>query len=409
MYRHPGSRHSLLSVVIFCGCLTLSFACYGQRDSIRDEILQHTVPHNELIIRGRQMILNKIVEGDRKKVRQVMTYLIDSTEDKDYIAFNPFEKCLLYYWSGQYDQIMSDTRDFEGFLRQAEGRRIPIQDALMRDVIAKVGYERLKIQMDINGSDLSAMQKAFLVLNLDYLAETENTVRSQESINDACNGFMSLHPNSEFEPYIRKYLRFQYKASKWGYDYEFFTGYGIFTGDLSKQFTNTVPIGIAFDLHHSKFVLFLRVYIGFGLTRDSISFPNGTWRRDDRVEQFLPEASLGYKVYSNNALELTPFVGIGSMKLTPPPKDKDKIPEYKHVGLDYTTTFMFGLNLDLKLESTRDRVWSTGGDGESYVFVRIRYAYNHPQFDRHYTGFGGSFHNLTIGIGLFGRRAIREH
>lgn len=386
----------LVVVAAFCGC---TIECKAQQRSIREEILAHTQPNNELIYRGRKMILDRIVAGDRDKVKEVMLYLIDSTEDKDHIAFHPVEKWLLYFWSGQYTQVLEDSRRFESFLSHGEGRNVPIYDALLRDVRAKVTYERLLIQGDINRSEFSSIEKAFLILNLDYLV-TED----QESTNQACNGFLMLYPNSEFESYIRKYLRYQYKLSKFGYGLEIFSGYGILTQELTNSFSNSVPIGFDFDLGYNRLMLYLRGYFGLGSTKDSIQFSQATWKKDEKAQTFLTEASLGYSIYSNSSIRVTPFVGIGGMSIKPPDRDKEDIPGYKHVGLDMTTTFTMGLNIDLFVGKSSMEITYPG---DADFFIRIRYAYNQPQFDKTYTGFSGNFHYLTIGFGMFGRGTKR--
>jgi hypothetical protein len=398
----------LVSQATLLGCMLVSLGCLAQEDSIRHQILNYGAPNNELIYRGRKMILDKIIADDREKVKEVMTYLIDSTEDRHYVAFNSMEKWLLYYWSGQYEQILSDARRFEAFLWQDEGRSVPVQDVLYREVQAKVTYDRLKIQMDINQTDLPAMEKAFLVLNLGFLSEDNSRPGAQESINQACNGFISLYPNTEFEPYILKYLRFQFKPSEWGLAYAFFTGYGVLTDELSDKFTNPVPVGLDFDVSYKKFSLFFRIYIGLGETRDSINFPNATWKKEALTQLFLPEASVGYAVYSDRSVKLTPFVGISSMRVCPPESDRKKFPEYEHVGLNYTTTFTAGLNADFLIGKT-ESITSWGyGQRTSYLFVRLRYAYNQPGFDSEYPGFSGNLHSLTLGLGLFSRAWRRD-
>lgn len=43
----------------------------------------------------------------------------------------------------------------------------------------------------------------------------------------------------------------------------FYTGVGMFTGDLSDMYNNYGVFGVAFDKEHKKFSLYLRNYIGF--------------------------------------------------------------------------------------------------------------------------------------------------
>ncbi|MGB0175997.1 MAG: hypothetical protein ACPF9D_02450, partial [Owenweeksia sp.] len=76
---------------------------------------------------------------------------------------------------------------------------------------------------------------------------------------------------------------------------------------------------------------------------------------------------------------------------------------------DFTTTYTVGVNLDLKLGRSKKRIAVISGEEESYWFVRVRYAYNLPQYQKNYTGLSGDFHYLTIGIGGFGRKVSRKY
>lgn len=310
----------------------------------------------------------------------------------------------------QYDPLMSDLANFDDAYIESINRKIgPPWDLLLIKVRDTLRAHRVEIKEQINRSSLSETEKAFLTLNFDFLLKgNDNRAVAQDSLNLSANQYLTSYPRSRFEDYVRKYIRFEFKNSNWGLGFEFFSGYGVFTDNLREQFKNHVSVGVAFDICYKKFTLFLRDYIGFSRTLDSITFNNNsTWRKDSKAQIFLPEASLGYVTLENKKLKLIPFLGISSTDITPIQADIKKIPEYENVGLKFTTTYTVGLNLDFKLGKAR-RVINRPAE-PSYWFLRIRYAYNKPQFDRRYNRFNGAFHYLTIGIGALERRSKRDY
>jgi len=100
--------------------------------------------------------------------------------------------------------------------------------------------------------------------------------------------------------------------------FEFFTGYSVHTGSLKDNYTNNIPIGVAFDICYKKIELYLRDYIGFNKTKKDFSYSIGTFEKGSTTMVFLPEASVGYVTFDNNRFKFSPFVGIGTMDISPP-------------------------------------------------------------------------------------------
>lgn len=396
----------IIALLIACSfCSKLS----AQTDSLKIEILNYQDSKSLIIAKGRSLLLDKFLQNDINKVKELLGYLLTKEEDQNYMAFYPAEKWLLYYWTQQYDKIVKgaltdsfNSRDFYTKIR-------PPQDLLFLQLKTTLKEQQTGIKNQINASDLSKIDKDFLKLNFDYLlADLRPFATGQDSLNKSANEFLSAYPKTSYEDYVRNNIRRQLKPSKMAFAFEFFSGYGIFTNDLKKQFNNTVPIGIAFDVYYKNFVLYLRDFIGFSKTKDSIVFPLGTWKKGAQARVFLPEASLGYVLWDNRFFKAAPFIGISSTNISPTEYDKNKTPEYENVELKFTTTFTTGLNLDIKLGKTNSAM-VTAGPENAYWLLRVRYAYNQPQFHKKYTGFNGNLHYLTIGIGGFGRPLKRDY
>lgn len=79
-----------LILLIFSNCL------YSQVDSIKSQILNYEDSKSAIISKGRKLLLDKFIEGDLMKVKEVKDYLIN-TEDENYIAFYPSEYWFILY------------------------------------------------------------------------------------------------------------------------------------------------------------------------------------------------------------------------------------------------------------------------------------------------------------------------
>jgi len=205
---------------------------------------------------------------------------------------------------------------------------------------------------------------------------------------------------------VKTYIRYKLVPKNWGMTFEFFSGYGFYTGNLSKSYTNNIPIGVAFDICYKNFELYLRDYIGFNKTKKDIDYSLGTWEKGSNTMVFLPEASLGYVTYNDNRFKVSPFAGIGLMDISPPSNDTKDTPELKEVSLKFTATYIVGINFDIKFGPKRTPV---NNPKTSYGFIRIRYAYNIPEFDKKFDGMSGNMHYITIGYGGMSRGLKREY
>ena len=213
----------------------------------------------------------------------------------------------------------------------------------------------------------------------------------------------SLKVKVKGDVFIPAEKKIKYPPSKWGCAVELFSGYGIFTDDLTKTYRNTIPFGAAGDFYYKRLALYLRDYIGFSKIIRDVPYSDGNWAKGSQVRIFILEASLGYVLTENKTFKVTPFAGFALTDISPTKSDLDEIPELSQVELEFTSTYLLGLNLDFKISPSKTPLLSAEL-GRGYLFIRLRYSYNITQFDNKYTGFSGNIHSITIGIGGLGTR-----
>ena len=384
---------------------------YSQEQSIEEQILNYPPSKSEIISRGRRMLLDYFLEKDYEKVSEIRNYLMNKVVTDDYLALYPAENWLTLFWTREYETLLEIVKSYESPDYDVFGRIgnkiLPSNDLLYTKLYEKSTESRLLLITQINDSEENEHRKDFLRLHLNGILTNENnTDISQDMVNDEAEQFIKKYPKSVYEPFIRKYIRFKYKPSKWGFAFEFFSGYSWFTGALENDFKNGGPIGVAFDAEYRKLAMYFRNYIGFSKTREDLTYSQGIWPGESQVRVFLPEASIGLVILDSKRLKMAPFVGIASTDIGATEFDKDENPDLRDAGLEFTTTYVVGYNMDIKLGQT-DIGMVTMGPEQAYWFLRIRYAYNAPRFDKKY-GIDGNMHYVTIGLGGFGRKLKRD-
>jgi len=387
--------------VLFSNCL------FSQVDSIKSQIMEYEDSKSTLISKGRNLLLDKFIEGDLKKVRDIKDYLM-KIEDNDYFAFYPAEYWFVLYWTNDYTELAKDIQNFDSARVASYNTRIyPLNDMLYEKLKEKSFENESQIKKQIQDSELDSETKQILILNLDWLLlENRKDIYAQDSLNEQADKFLETYASSEFEEFTKKYIRYKQVPKDWGMTFEFFSGYSVYTGNLSENYTNNVPVGVAFDICYKNFELYLRDYIGFNKTKKDFDYSLGTWQKGSGTMVFLPEASLGYVAYNDNRFKISPFAGIGSMDISPPTNDTEETPELKEVSLEFTTTYIVGINFDIKFGPKHIPHYSPK---TSYGFMRIRYGYSIPRFEKKYDGMTGNMHYITIGFGGMERGLKREY
>lgn len=406
-------KHLFLILII-----SSAFNSFAQKDSLKNQILNYTDSTLQIIVKGRGLLVQKFEEGDYQKVAEIKDYLLTKVQDKNYLVLSPFEYWYILYWTQQYNELLTSMaiqdsiHDHPNSIPHSDlvfdQKIFPANDLLLEKLHKRSKDSILQLDSFIDHSSLKEETKDFLKLRLQYLNSLgDYKPATTDLLNLAADKFLESYPNSSHNTFIRKHIRYQFVPSKWGFVFEFFSGYGILTKELKNTFTNPVPIGIAFDIYYKKFALFLRDYIGFSKTKTALPYNYGVWEKGSQVRVFLPEASLGYVVLDNKFTKITPFAGYAGTGFLPTDNDVDENPDLKRAGLKITNTFTAGINVDIKLGKSKTQMVSY--NEESYWFLRLRYGYNLPQFQNRYNGYEGAMHYITVGIGGFGRAIKRKY
>jgi hypothetical protein len=389
-------------ILIFC---TTSVFC--QNENIKKLILDYDDSKSILISRGRALLLDRLIESDLALVKDVKDYLTMVMEDDNYIVFYPAEYFLILYWTKEYEELTANLGKYDLYLDKEYGTRIRPPADMLYDKLLELSVkfsDSLKAQIN----DVEPEEKRdFLILNLRYLiSERHKNDLIQDSLNIYADEFFNKYPDSFYSDYTREYIRYKLIPVDWGLGYEFFSGYGLYTNILRDHYTNNVPFGVAFDIRYRKFELYLRNYIGVNKTRINHGYSLGTFEKGSGTMVYLPEASIGYIFADRSVFKISTFAGIGAMDIGPTYNAIRNIPELEEVTLEFTTTYLAGINLDLKIRARGSPEYNPRA---SYSFMRVRYAFSLPRFKNKYGDINGNMHYLTIGFGGLSRGLKRDY
>lgn len=396
-------RFVIISLLLFS-----SFSVMGQTDNLRNEILNYTDSNALFIRNGRKMIIDKLIDGDVDKLRQIKNSLLLSENGK-YLTFYPYEMRLLLYYVGEYDELQYYINSYDEKTVESLKLKIkPAADELENCLLASVRKRRADIEADIRAHVENIENRDFMILNLRYLIGGKDySDVTRESLNADADTFLLKHPDSKYVGYTREYIRYKLVQSNWGMGLEFFSGYGIGTGNLYNNFHGHVPVGFALDVLYKNWSLYIRDYIGIGTTHADIPVNGTVWPTGTKANTFIPEATLGYMLPFKSDLHISPFAGVGGLMLSPTENQKEES-YYKQASELNSFAWIAGVNMDIKLGKNTSGQPLVSYNEDGFWFLRVRYGYVMSNINKLYPGLTGNMHYLTVGIGCIARKVKRD-
>jgi hypothetical protein len=395
----------------------LTFLLFGlfqtarlQNDSLEQAILSYENKQLTLVRNGRDMLQAHILAGDIEKSSSLLHYLETQVENEDYMAFYDFEKWLLHVWTGQYHKVLPVFRNLsDSALWFAPRRSIPPpEDLLLDKLVESVERDSGSIFEKLDNSNLPDIEREFLKLFTSWLLCTSKTPRfeKEEALNKASNQYLTDFPKSDFRYFVGRYINQEEVLAKRGMDFEFFSGYGGYTGSLNAYFGHHVPFGVAFDFYYKKWIFGVRDHIGIGKLDKPIVAKNTTWDKPRNFNHTILELNAAYEIYDSERLKIFPFVGITFGDISPPLAKIEKFPALENVGTGFVTAPIGGLNVD----------WKFGGPNSSkpmfidgYGILRFRLGYMLTNFVKKQPNLDGNSLYFTIGFGGVVRKVVKRY
>lgn len=394
-------------ILILTLLLPTAFSAFAQ---VEEEIQQSKA---ERIAKGRAYLLEKFLDRDYDKVREIKDYLL-TLEDDNYVALRPMELWIVELWTKEYDALVSSLRqvdstfnarytsNYYSYSRQHE-KISPLLDDLTTKLFLRTREDEHLLRFGLQEANLPPEDDAFLSMFMDWLfvekhylvMDTQNDA-NQTKLNVAATKFLTDYPNSDYEWFVRHLMRKQYSEKDWGFGVGVDFRSALTTGTLANR---GLGVGISFDVLYKRFDL----TVGFGAmnlkTRedqvygfqgnDGLVYPKGS-----NCNWNTPYANLAYYLFDGKRIAVGPMVGVGWFFEDYPYNDK-KEEEYKELNKNFLVCKV-GVNFDFKVPYY----------GFDRSAIRVKYEFG-------LTGFGAeqlsTVHMLSVGISFIGRGTKRVY
>lgn len=339
-------RKILLLILLFVA----AFPAFAQ---IEEEIQQSKT---EKITKGRAYLLEKFLDRDYDKVKEVKDYLM-TLEDDNYVAFWPSELYHILQWTKEYGELTSLLRSMDSVYFSVpdytKKKVLPEYDDLYKQLYLRGMEDKHLLQFGLQEADLTSEDRAFLTMFLDWLFVEKHYLvidvqkdENQTRVNEMATRFLSDYPNSDYRYFVRHAIRKQYVENDWGWGMGLDVCGGFLTGSLKDKFLPIFGFGISVDVLYKKFLLNLGYDIILSDTKKDQPYSGGIYPAGSRDNVMNFYADLGYRFVDGRLISVAPFVGIGGAWDTYGTGQYDK-PNISELDKFYTT-FQAGLIFDIK-------------------------------------------------------------
>ncbi len=385
----------------------------AQTDSIKNQILNYENNETEVISKARRLLIDRLEANDYQKVKEIKDYLKHEVDNQNYLALYIPEYWFILYWTQEFEELLDNIKQTGYQINAKQSSSMnhlirPTQDDLFVRLKDKSGREKHILDLIIENASLTDEKREFLQLHLNYcLLGSEHQIISQETINNQSENFLLKYPSSAYNPFIKKVIIYKEKVSDFGWGYDLSIGYGGFEGGIAESFSEYFVLGMSFDFMYHNFDLNLGFSIGSSQLKKDIEYETVVWSKEKKGDVIVPSASLGYNVLSKKRINLTPFVGVSGIYISPQWEDMQNYTLLENVELNSDVSWNVGISLNFY-----SKVFKTPRYLKKMSLIqgvlRLKYTYFHSGFKKEYYGLDGAMHQATIAFGGLTRRVKRS-
>jgi len=391
------NRRILLLVIGILFGLPLSAQQQSPQDSLEQEILAHTVTDGELLAKSRAVLLESFKAADTAKARKVLRYIDSRFDRTKTITLYPSEELLVFYLLGDFQKVLSFARTVDSGEEYSQRAIVPDADLFYDDMIELSRREEIRLREKIRESNLAPHERDFVALLLrDILGQDQGDELQHESfqrrMNEEADDYLATYTDSEYNPYIRNYIRFVWVESVWGY------GFGLSLGYLGLPNALSIHLGdyalFSFNFEGAYGQAYMNLGVDIGLAHDiTKGFEyDGSWPAGLSVMLASGILSFGPMLEFGEGFLAIPTAGISYMNFAPPEKEKEEM------GVDVSMGFAaWALGVSFRIP--------VGGEGAN-SFITINAGYRTAITNIELAKGGYTF--VNIGFGIFGRPLERD-
>ena len=354
------------TILILC-VLAGSLCANAQVDTaaMRQYLMTHQ-SKTELIEKCRDRLFEAIINNNRSKAEELMYYAKTEFETNKLKALSLDEMWLLAIWLRKYQLAASEM------------------------VLDSITIEQYRTQANRFRYNLFPMLTDSLSVNNDFY---------RQDIENACDEYLSHHPMSDHETFVRTLMRYKFVHTRPTIEWKLFSlGAAFYSGDLGRLLDNDFSLSTHLGVSYCNFVLNGEMGAVCGRINDDIDFGEAVMRTDDRTFNTFWGINMGYRIQLPYKFAVTPNLVEVWITLTTYEKTIENNQDLKRakikgahaqpvVGVEVNYEVRFGLVANQK-----------GGYQQLIFSPLLRYTFMPVEFDSPTFKTSGAIHTVTIGI-----------
>lgn len=319
------------------------------------------------IVQTRHLLIESLLVNE--PVESVI--LMDSLyrlEDSIHAAIDWDERWLLYYWMGNYGNLLGEIADFDSIRTLQRQRTVPPpSDSLFATIDGLVFPLRFDLFQEIHQAFLTESEKAMATMTLEYLLQLDKT-EANWGLKPA--NFRVVYPNSRFENFavflqeVTAYTMSpvpvfpaSYKRSgkpNWAMQFDGGLYGGYWRGELDRSLDPSYGLDLGVTYWRNRHNIVWRISFGGQKLQRDLYEGTEVWPREAQSNLTITGFEYGFDLLNNNRLKLMPSVGYNVSFLHPPVPDEEdtSTPIYSDDFRYAEFHPSFSLTLDLKNQKT---------------------------------------------------------
>lgn len=390
---------SLVLVLVFS-------ALSAQENNVKEQILSYKDSDYDFVNKGRRLLVDNLQSFKIEEAINVKNALLNEFEGNVAEAFYIGEYIHLLFWTREFDELLNYIKQVDFDDPVSNNVRVSSQtDNFHKSVYSHTIENKDILEIDIKASGLNDMDRDFLLLLVNDMANPQNNSTNSEyvaKVNKQADQFLADYPDSPYEKLIREHIRFVYKETNWGAYMDFGFGAVLNQGGLSQQFRDGPVVHMVFEYRRRKAMGMLGFDVGSQTLKQDLPINNTVWKKGSGSTLGNIYLNAGYLVFENQRWSIYPYAGGGYTEYTANEKDTKEDENLKKLRLRSFSP-QVGVGIDLKIRS----IPSVNKSPDSRI--SLKYTYRMPHLGHRDPLLKGSQHVITLSYGIGGRGEKRDY
>lgn len=418
------------SKLLWILCLAaLTFAAEPTRFDIERELLEAPPSAEEIIRRGRNLLLSALKASDSAHAEGIVEYLDIASENV--CTFSAGERGKIFLLTRNYNAAIRTLISERRSVLRKKSEQCAFQDGLAAYIQTEFSKmvrspDSVVLQMEKSSATRKDSLSAKVFLPIVLLQAEQMSSSELSQFLDDGEAFVREFPEDENTEWLRENFlepfseRLRLKSVSddpfkehlygSGVGLELLYGHGFLTGDFKKEFHHRYGIfQFALPIAIRRFVFTPFVTFGALETRNNRYFADVLWESGSDFSVYEGGISLGFIVFDSRFFKLEPFAGIGSMGMVLPENSEDYYyyenrpnNQYhrlkRYVRRNNSLAYLLGVTGEIRLLTVHSKYAKAPMNS---VSLRIKYMANVLDHDLGYRKLEGVSHQVLAGIGFF--------